>query len=353
MMAVLSVLLLILKIIGITLLVVLGLLLLVILLVLFVPIRYKGHALKTEGENAVFELSALASWLNPLLRIRVWFEEKKVHFTVRLIGFCLVNSDREKKEKKPKKEKKKKEKKEATSEENEVQPEQKELQSECKEIQPEPNEVSPEHNAVQPEVEEVHPENEESEESASEVDSIEGAEQKVRFGERLKAIFDKIHSVVNKIIALPGKILQTIKKKVTHVVESIKLLIKKKDAVVRFVTKEANKVVIADAFRFLRKVLKHILPRKIKGWVHYGTGDPESTGKAIGIASIFYPVYAKNFRIEPDFNEKVVEGEVNFRGKIRIITLLVMFLRFWWNKQTKRFRKELKRLKKVLKEKAE
>ena len=122
--AVLHALLFLLKWIGILLLVLLGLLLLIVLLVLLAPVRYRGRLDKKEAPEEIFRADGLVSWLNPLLRVRVHFAEKKLHYTVRIFGICLLNSDKPKKEKpvkekkKNKKSKKEKKRKEKPGKEN-------------------------------------------------------------------------------------------------------------------------------------------------------------------------------------------------------------------------------------------
>ena len=89
MMAVLHGLLFLLKWLGILILVILGLLLFVVLTVLLVPVRYKGRLDKKEAPEEIFRADGLVSWLNPLLRVRVRFAEKKLHYTVRIFGICF------------------------------------------------------------------------------------------------------------------------------------------------------------------------------------------------------------------------------------------------------------------------
>lgn len=346
-MAVLKVLLLILKILGITLLVILGLVLLLLLLVLFAPVRYKGSFIRREDPQEM-KLNTVVSWINPLIRFRLWMEEKKIHYTVRVFGLCVKNSDKPKKEKK-KKEKKKKEKKSkkesaALSDKTEEQTEP--IASE---------EKTQQDNKAEDMAGEVKTISEETEETASFGEAAEEPEEEKKEGffkklsAKINGIIEKIKGVIDKIKAIPEKI----KQKLQRIKDNILLLVKKKDALFRFVSKEANKKVFGSAFKAVGKILRHILPVKLKGSLVFGTGDPESTGKALGIAAVFYPVYEKSFTIQPDFAEKRIEADISFRGRIRVATLLWIFARFWWSRETKRFRKEYKRLEKVLKSKAE
>ena len=90
----------ILKWLGILLLILLGLLIFLVLVVLLAPVRYKGRIRKTEEPEDMLFGEGKVTWLNPILRIRVRYEGKKLSYRARLFGFCIVNSDKPKKEKK-------------------------------------------------------------------------------------------------------------------------------------------------------------------------------------------------------------------------------------------------------------
>ena len=87
--------------------------------------------------------------------------------------------------------------------------------------------------------------------------------------------------------------------------------------------------------------------------LEFGTGDPESTGKALGVLGILYAAYGKGITVIPDFYEKRLVAELAFKGRIRLGTLLLKGVRLIRDKQVKRFIKNFKRLLKVLKQKAE
>ncbi len=65
-----------------------------------------------------------------------------------------------------------------------------------------------------------------------------------------------------------------------------------------------------------KKLLIHMLPGKIQGRIKFGTDDPCLTGEILGAAGIFYPLYGKNFSIEPCFDQTVLEGTVSLRGRM-------------------------------------
>ena len=74
-------------------------------------------------------------------------------------------------------------------------------------------------------------------------------------------------------------------------------------------------------------VLRHCLPRKIRGSIHYGMEDPALTGKILAVICAVYPVLPGKLKIDPDFEEQVVEAEVSFRGHIVPAVILYRGLR--------------------------
>lgn len=342
-MAVLRGILFLLKVLGILLLVVLGLLLLVILLALLVPVRYRGKVQKKEEPEDSFYADAKVTWLNPFLRVRILFSEKKLRYTVRLLGICLLNSEKPKKEKKEKQKKEKvkrqkksdkgkKEKKDQKSSEQPMEETITVVPEECK------NAESPEHSLELPK-EEVQ-----VQEVADGEESIEGSAP-----EEKKSFLEKIKAFIEKLKAFPGKI----KEKVIRIRSQIELLWKKKEALFEFLQEEIHILAIGKAMNTLKKMIGHMLPGKIKGSIEFGTGDPESTGKALAGLGILYAAYGKGFTVVPDFAEKRLVADVTFRGRVRFGTLLIMVLRLIRDKQIKTFYKDWKKVVKVLKQKAE
>lgn len=87
--------------------------------------------------------------------------------------------------------------------------------------------------------------------------------------------------------------------------------------------------------RYLKKyivgIFKHIGPRKLKGYVHYGFDEPYKTGQVTGYLSLMPFVYHKRFSLEPDFYNKVLEGHIYMRGHVQIgyILRIVLNINIW------------------------
>lgn len=319
-MIVIDILLWILKWLGILLLALLGLLLFVVLLVLLAPVRYRGRLSKTEEPEERFTGEGRITWLNPILRIRIRYEGKKLYYRVRLFGFSIINSEAPKKEKKKKKETTEPMTGTGTLEE------------------PPSEEVQQQTDASGPVTEENSEGTSEGEETTEESEE----QEKVSFFTKIKQFFGKIGAFFAKLKHLGA-----------NVKKQLSLLWYKKGQVTGFLKGEVQKLAFGKAWSTVKKVLRHIMPRKIKGYVEFGTGNPESTGKALAAISMFYAAYGKHLKIVPEFMEKRLVAEVSFKGRIRFGTLARLGLSLIRDKNIKGFRKNWKKLLKELKKKAE
>lgn len=338
--AVWKVLLFLLKCLGILLLVILGLLLLIILLVLLAPVRYRGKLKKQEAPEEIIRADGLISWLNPFLRVRIRYEEKKLRYTVRLFGLCLLDSDKPKKEKKAKPKKAKKARKAKATKKKKKQT----VEDVKTDTVAELTDTAELANVPESSVEESA----ELPETTQTMQS-EDAEEASESSEKREGLFSKIKSVIHKIKAIPEKI----KQKVRQCLNTLKLLWYKKEKVVAFFEDELHILALGKSWKAVKQLLGHILPGKIKGHLEFGTGDPESTGKALGALGVMYAAYGKGITIVPDFYEKRLVADIALKGRIRCGTVLLICLRLIRDKQVKRLYHNWKKLLKILKQKAE
>lgn len=95
-------------------------------------------------------------------------------------------------------------------------------------------------------------------------------------------------------------------------------------------------------------LLKKLKPKVFKGYVEFGTGDPCSTGQALGGLSIVYAWYGRGVRIVPDFDEKKLILHLKVGGRLSLITVVICVLRIIFSKGWNRFMNEAKELKEAL-----
>lgn len=121
---------------------------------------------------------------------------------------------------------------------------------------------------------------------------------------------------------LPGLILSKIKFLFRRVCDTLKDINGKKAQVEALVRDPANQKTAKLLWRQLKKVIRHILPRKGKAKVTFGFDDPYTTGQALTYASVIYPMCHKHLDLYPVFDESVLKGEGFLKGRIRLGTLL-------------------------------
>lgn len=97
---------------------------------------------------------------------------------------------------------------------------------------------------------------------------------------------------------------------------------RKLDRIRRFWNMECTVRTRAYLKKYIAGIIKHIMPRKIKGYVHYGLDEPYKTGKVTGYLSLIPFVYQKDFSLHPDFYNKVMEGHIYMRGHMQLGYLL-------------------------------
>lgn len=66
----------------------------------------------------------------------------------------------------------------------------------------------------------------------------------------------------------------------------------------------------------IKKLIRHVAPRSMRGYLSFGFEDPAATGKMLGVLSFVRPYIGSGLLLEPDFDEKKLEGEIHARGRI-------------------------------------
>lgn len=323
----LHVLLLIIKIIGWILLGIVGLLLLLALLILFCPIRYQADV-SYQGDKT---LQAKAKVRYLILSVRVLYdqsqEKEKFEQELRVLWFRLGKKKAEAKEH---------ETEQLTDEGvddawddiNADEPE--ETITQIPTI-PLPETDIPETDISEDDIEtKTEEESEEAPEheifDLDEPDDL-PEEEKKRSG-RLKIVCQKVWEKLKKIWIFignhtPGKVAE----RVTDKIEKKTAAAKKK---LRRMQKFWNLSCTVKTREYLKtyipRTFKHILPRKVKGYVHYGMDEPYKTGQVTGYLTLLPFVYQKGLSMQPDFEQKVLELDVKLKGRIRLGYLLRIVL---------------------------
>ncbi|MHB8130028.1 MAG: DUF2953 domain-containing protein [Mobilitalea sp.] len=353
----LHIILLILKIIGMILLVILGLLLLILLTVLLVPIRYRvaashGDALRIEGR---------ASWLLHLIHASFSHIEGVLHIRMRIFGFILYDNH------KPKSPKIKKQKKTVKRKAARITKTKTELKTKTKAAKTDKKsekiikEIKSDKNSEKVikdlksdtiKIVETHYQPDKSLEDVSNDELLETPikqeheyqdtkEEKISF---LQKIILKLKGLKDRITAF----FQGLKIKIIKLFESAVNIKQKASLVLAFIKDEFNRDGFHITYHSLKKLLKHILPTKLRSRIVFGTGDPCTTGQALGIMSILYSFYGDKIQITPDFENKRFEGKHDAKGRIRLITILIIVIKLMLDKRFKQLKRNFLILKEAL-----
>ena len=301
------ILLIILKIIGIALLTVVGLLFLTLLLTLFCPVVYRGRFARAAGSMTG---SLSVSWLFRLVWVTVFYDNGEHGFRIKLFGIPLNRG-------------KKENRKSAAA----IQ------KAEKKKDPPDKAKVSEIPGTTK---KDEKPEATEKSEAGSETEeNVDTAGKKPFF---LVAIWRGVVSFFRMLINLPVKIIELpvkILRAVQSFFQKITAALQKMNRFRELLFSEE----FTGAFRLARgsagKLIRHVRPRKIRGYLKFGFDDPCYTGLCLGAVSVIYPWYCRTLKIEPDFRHKELEADLYLRGRVFGVYALYIFIKIYFDKNVK------------------
>lgn len=350
-----GVLLLILKIIGITLLVILGLVLLILILVLVVPFRYSANGRKQES---FIEGSAKVTWLLHFIAVSLNYDgnEKKPEFDIRIAGISPLKIKKKLSEKK--KAKKKAEKKKQLEKIKEENPEKYEtLKAEALERK----KAREEEEAARLEAEKARLEAEAETpilpEEGGEAEKTPDAHDKYgavksKLIQLISLVLDLLRKLLAKLLILlisayqiPFDVADRINRGFTKFSDKVVRICGKIDKVTRFIGDYRTGAFLRLVFGDLKKILRHVLPRKLDGDVELGLEDPSTTGLITAAYSAAYPVHSGNLRLKTDFEEQKMNGNLDIKGHIKLGYLAFVAVSLVLNKNTRYILKFIKSLK--------
>ena len=102
---------------------------------------------------------------------------------------------------------------------------------------------------------------------------------------------------------------------------------------------EQNQKAFRLVWKRTKKLVRYILPRKLRGRIHFGFDDPYDTGQVLAAVSPFYGMYARTLTLEPDFTGTALDGELHFKGRIALWCPLWTAARLFISKDFRRLLK--------------
>lgn len=306
----LHIILLVLKILGIILLSILGLVILLILALLFVPVRYKVHlSVKEYGR-----IQCNVSWLLHIVSLKLNYDKKFIK-SVRVFGINIEFLKKLRKNKNSGRIKKSREKIKKFKEKDSTGFDKRE------------NMIITENDDYQQnDFFNTQVQNTESQFTSQSEENDDETENK-----HTNSIFNKLKSKISKIPVAIKKIIYQTK----NICGKIKSVHQKSGNVIGFLKHEDTK----DAIKFVKEqlgiFLKDIKPRKITGYLSFGTGDAAMTGEILGAYYMITKGISKDFKVMPDFDHKVLDGNMKIKGRIFIYKLIIIGYKVYKNDNLK------------------
>lgn len=361
----------ILKIIGILLLVIIGLILLIILCALFVPIRYEAHiSYKDENPYAKIRIS----YLLRMFSLKGEYKNKKILKSFKICGIDIIKLIQKRKKKKntqkkattselkdgddiftevskQKRHKNKKHKNKKHRKKTVTSAEQSETGNYLPVYETEENSLTKLSKTEDVSDTELINEKKDSlDNTENHADSEHGVEEeqiaaeeesffekifaKIKF--KISSIYGKIKGILKKIFSLFGKT-KGLFKKLRSVFGKIQKIKEKISRIKEFIDDENNRELFSFLWMEIKKILRYVSPRKIRGYLNYGFEDPSYTGKSLGLIYLILKGNTGKFKISPDFENKHLETEVHMKGRVRLYYFLIIALQVYKNKNFKVF----------------
>lgn len=295
---------LVLKIIGFILLGLLAFLILLLLAVLFVPIRYRVVA--QYEEKAIARITA--GWFLHLIGVRLVISDQEKSCKLKLFGIPLIDFFSPRKDRRKKRRSKSHQDKQPAKQSvhRNKQPVEQSVHQDKQPVEQSVHQNKQNNLQIKEEQQQIGSEKE----KASGFDTDQASDEKASF-------FTKVRIYINRI----SDKIKEIRKKETNLKEQYNkwLVVLKRDR-----TKEA----LEKCKNTLCKVLKAVLPRKWKLFVHYGMEDPALTADILGYYWMLFAVLSGHIDCQPDFENKVFECNLHAKGYIRMITMVIAGWKF-------------------------
>ena len=91
-------------------------------------------------------------------------------------------------------------------------------------------------------------------------------------------------------------------------------------------------------------ILRHVMPKKAQADILLGVGDPCVTAQILAGVGVVNALCDYDIWMQPDFDNKLVEGKINIKGRVYLWRLALSVLRVYFNKDIRKVWKRFKRI---------
>ena len=116
----------------------------------------------------------------------------------------------------------------------------------------------------------------------------------------------------------------------------LKRLLKKIGDGLAFVSSDTLQAALRVILVQGKKLLRHLLPRRVKGEISFGFSDPYRTGQLLAFLAVAYPWIPQSVSLYPDFEQEKLEGSVAFSGHIILIVVIVRVIKILLKKEVRK-----------------
>lgn len=96
-----------------------------------------------------------------------------------------------------------------------------------------------------------------------------------------------------------------------------------------------------------KKIVRHIMPKKCKGYIRFGLSNPAATGQALAVISIISGLIGWMPNIEPDFSKETLEGKLYCSGRLQIGYLAWQGFSLWFHEDMKRIKDNFEKVRRA------
>lgn len=345
----LEILLIILKIIGITILVILGLIIAVCLMVLFVPVRYKITG-DRQSMDSDYDIKVNVSYLLHIFSVWIVYNNS-ITTVIKIFGIRLrgrKNNDKNYNEKIEKKSfgntSENQNINDTVSYEIDWNEEDTDAEDAQDNIETEHNKddikISDDISSCDTSCEHVITE-ELSSVKQNETDKLndDNRSDEPPKESKLKKIFQR---VVDAIVNIPNYFNKIING-IGNIERSVDKFATKISSFGDFISDNRNQAAISKFILQIKYILKHLFPKVIRGTVYFGFDDPATTGTVLALLAMCAPIYPQKLELKPDFENAYLYGNIYIRGRFRVITVIIVAIRLLFDKNVRRLWKMYKK----------
>lgn len=315
-----SVMLAVLKIAGISVLAILGLVLLILLLILFVPVRYRANGNFIGMGNRSAQVRA--GWLLHIVSLKTDFVSGQAfHMIIKLFGIVIY--DNLKTGSKKIKNKKRKPAKNKPKSAGELQAASVENDN--------AGEDKPDWGGNWSDEDDELLEKYIDEHIGKSDEDVGEKEKKTNIFQKIQSFFGKIANIFKNIKFTFQKICDTIVRMKNDIKYYLDIW-----------QRESTQKAVAVCKEQLGWFWKRVKPKKFSLYLHIGCDDVEFMGGVLAVWGIFYPLHLGTIDICPEFDRYVFEGNFTMKGRANLYVFLKAAAVLYFDKDIRTLKKQFK-----------